>query len=72
MPAEDEVRAAARQFYAALNSVLNGDAGPMADVWSRGTDATTQYRGRDWGVALVTWGRLRDSLGETKRTRRQK
>ena len=57
MPAEDEVRAAARQFYAALNSVLNGDAGPMVDVWSQGTDATTMHPigGRQVGWDQV-WG----------------
>ncbi len=43
MPAEDEIRAAADRFYAALNSVLNGDAGPMADVWSQGADITTMH-----------------------------
>ena len=57
MPAENEVRAAASQFYAALNSVLNGDAGPMAAVWSQATDATTMHPigGRQVGWDQV-WG----------------
>ena len=29
MAVEDEVRQASEQFYAALNSTINGDPGPM-------------------------------------------
>jgi hypothetical protein len=43
MSAEDDVRAAAERFYTALNGVLNGDAGPMADVWSQTADATAMH-----------------------------
>jgi ketosteroid isomerase-like protein len=64
MPAEDEVRAASRQFYAALNSGLNGDVGPMADVWSRETDATTMHPngGRQVGWDQV-WGSWQQVAG---------
>lgn len=59
MPAEDEIRAVATQFYAALNSVLNGDAAPMADVWSQGTDSTTMHPigGREvgWEQVWASW-----------------
>lgn len=59
MPAEDEIRAVATQFYAALNSVLNGDAAPMADIWSRGTDSTTMHPigGREvgWEQVWASW-----------------
>lgn len=59
MPAEDEIRAVATQFYAALNSVLNGDAAPMADVWSRGPDSTTMHPigGREvgWEQVWASW-----------------
>jgi hypothetical protein len=36
MTVEDEVRQASEQFYAALNSTINGDSGPMMEVWSHG------------------------------------
>jgi hypothetical protein len=43
MSAEDEVRQASDQFYAALNRMLNGDAGPMMEVWSHSSDVTTMH-----------------------------
>ena len=43
MSAENEVRAASAQFYAALNSMINGDAGPLSDIWSHGEDVTTMH-----------------------------
>jgi ketosteroid isomerase-like protein len=39
----DEVRQASDRFYAALNRVLQGDAGPMMDVWSHTSDVTTMH-----------------------------
>jgi hypothetical protein len=44
MALEDEVRKASEQFYAALNSTLNGDPEPMMEVWSHGSDASAMYR----------------------------
>ena len=35
MSTEEEVRKASTQFYAALNSMLNGDAQPLSDIWAR-------------------------------------
>jgi ketosteroid isomerase-like protein len=62
MPAEDEVRAASRRFYAALNGVLDGDAGPMAEVWSRGADATAMHplggRQVGWDEVWASWRRI--------------
>ena len=43
MSTEDEVRQASDQFYAALNRMLNGDAGPMMEVWSHNSDVTTMH-----------------------------
>jgi ketosteroid isomerase-like protein len=64
MLAEDEVRAAAERFYAALNSVVNSDAGPMADVWSQTADATTMHPigGRQVGWDQV-WGSWQQVAG---------
>jgi ketosteroid isomerase-like protein len=43
MSAEDEVRKASGQFYAALNRMANGDAGSMADIWSHSTVVSTMH-----------------------------
>ena len=58
MSAEDEVRATAERFYAALNSLVSGDAGPMAEVWSQGADATTMH---PIGGRQVGWDQVLDS-----------
>ncbi len=43
MATEDDVRQASDRFYAALTRMLNGDAGPMMDVWSHSSDVTTMH-----------------------------
>jgi ketosteroid isomerase-like protein len=43
MAAEDDVRQASDRFYGALNRMLNGDAGPLGEVWSHGSDVTTLH-----------------------------
>ena len=43
MAAEDEVRQASDRFYGALNRMLNGDAGPLGEVWSHESDVTTMH-----------------------------
>lgn len=55
MSAEDQVRHASEQFYAALNSMLGGDTGPMANVWQHSPDATTMHPigGREVGWDAV-------------------
>jgi ketosteroid isomerase-like protein len=55
MSIEDEVREASKKFYAGLNSMANGDSGPLADVWSHGADVTTMHPigGREVGWAAV-------------------
>ncbi len=59
MSAEDEVRKASQQFYAALNRMLNGDAGPLADIWSHSAFVTTMHPigGREigWDEVGRTW-----------------
>ena len=56
MLAEDEVRQASEQYYAALSSLLNGDAGPLMQIWSHSPDVTAMnpYGGREVG-----WEQLR-------------
>ena len=55
MSAEDEVRQASARYYSALNSLLNGDAGPMMKVWSHSSRVTTMnpYGGREVGWEQV-------------------
>lgn len=56
---EAEVKAAADQFYMALNAMFTGDAGPMKDVWSHAEDVT--YMGpaggfqKGWPDILAVW-----------------
>ena len=59
MSSEDEVRTASAQFYAALNSMMVGDAAPLAEVWSHGADVSTMHPigGRETG-----WSEVRGSF----------
>jgi hypothetical protein len=43
MAAEDEVRQASEQFYAALNRTLDGDSSPMEQIWSHGSDVSAMH-----------------------------
>ena len=51
MLVEDEVRQASEQYYAALTNLLNGDAGPLMQIWSHSPDVTAMnpYGGREVG-----------------------
>ncbi|MBT8401904.1 MAG: nuclear transport factor 2 family protein [Rhodothermia bacterium] len=53
--AEENVRKASRTFYDALNSMANGDAGPMAHIWSHSSSVTTMHPigGREVGWEQV-------------------
>jgi ketosteroid isomerase-like protein len=59
MAAQDEVSQASEQFYAALNSMLNGDPGPMMEVWSHGSDASAMHpfggRSLGWEEVRAGW-----------------
>jgi ketosteroid isomerase-like protein len=61
MSAEDEVRKASGLFYAALNRMANGDAGPLADIWSHGTGITTMH---PIGGREIGWDQVRQSFGQ--------
>ena len=58
MSAEDAVRSASGQFYAALNRMLNGDAGPLAEIWSHSAAVTTMH---PIGGREVGWDKVRDT-----------
>lgn len=59
MSTEDEVRKASEQFYAALNRMANGDAGPLAEVWSHSPTVTTMH---PIGGREVGWDAVRGSF----------
>jgi ketosteroid isomerase-like protein len=52
MAAEEEVRQASEQFYAALNSTLDGDSGQMEQIWSHGSDVSSMH---PFGSRMVGW-----------------
>lgn len=58
MSTEDEVRQASDRFYSALDSMLNGDAAPMADVWSHDSSVSTMH---PLGGREVGWDAVRGS-----------
>lgn len=55
MSVEDEIRQASDRYYRALNHLINGDSGPMMEVWSHSPDVTTMnpYGGREVGWEQV-------------------
>jgi ketosteroid isomerase-like protein len=59
MPSENEVRKASDKFYAALNRMLNGDAGSLADIWSHDSTVTTMH---PIGGREVGWDAVRESF----------
>jgi ketosteroid isomerase-like protein len=64
MSAQDDVRTASDQFYAALNSMVNGDARPMADIWSHADTVTTMHpiggRQVGWADVKASWAGVAD------------
>ena len=72
MKTEDEVRAASEKFYAALNRMLNGDAGLMADIWSHSSSVTTMHpiggRQVGWDQVKAPWAEVAQlsKMGQVK------
>jgi ketosteroid isomerase-like protein len=64
MSTEDEVRKASKQLYAALNRMLNGDAAPLADIWSHSAAVTTMH---PIGGRQVGWDKVRESWEQLAR-----
>ena len=56
MAAEDEVRQASEQFYAALNRTLDGDSSPMEQIWSHGSDVSAMH---PFGSRSLGWEEVR-------------
>lgn len=58
MSTESEIHQASEKFYHALNRMLNGDAGPLADIWSHGAEVSTMH---PIGGREVGWDQVRRS-----------
>jgi ketosteroid isomerase-like protein len=58
---EEEVHNASRQFYAALNRMVSGDSGPMAEIWSHGPDVTSMH---PIGGREVGWDAVQGAFGQ--------
>ena len=61
MSAEDEVRKASKNFYAALSRMCNGDPHALADVWSHGAAVTAMH---PIGGREVGWEAVKHSFGK--------
>jgi uncharacterized protein DUF4440 len=72
MAVEDEIRQASEQFYAALNRELNGDPGPMMDVWSHGSDVAAMHplggRQLGWGEVRASWEQVAQAPSDAQVT----
>jgi ketosteroid isomerase-like protein len=70
MSAEDEVRDASAQFYAALNRMLNGDAQPLSEIWSHGEAVTTMHpiggRQVGWNEVREAWEQVAQGVSDGK------
>lgn len=57
-----DVQSASKQFYAALNSMLNGNADPLADIWSHSASVATMHpiggRQVGWDSVWESWARV--------------
>ena len=62
MSAEDEVRKASKQFYAALNEMANGSAQSLTDLWSHNSAVTTMHpiggRQVGWDKVWEAWDQV--------------
>ena len=64
MAAEDEIRSASKEFYAALNRMLAGDASSLAEIWSHSPSVTTMH---PIGGRQVGWDEVKKSFDEVAR-----
>ena len=68
MALEDEIRQASEQFYAALNRAINGDPGPMMEVWSHGSDVTAMHplggRETGWEEVRASWEQVAQGFSD--------
>jgi ketosteroid isomerase-like protein len=61
MSTDNEVRKASEQFYNALNRMANGDAEPLADIWSHSPTVTAMH---PIGGREIGWDAVRASFDQ--------
>ena len=72
MSPENEIHNASKQFYLALNHLLNGDIGPLEDIWSHSAVITTLQpsggRQVGWDEVRILWEQIAEmvSVGRVK------
>jgi ketosteroid isomerase-like protein len=59
MSAKEDVLKASQQFYSALNRMLKGDAGPLANVWSHASSVSTMH---PIGGREIGWEKVAESF----------
>ena len=68
MALDDEIRQASERFYEALNRALNGDPGPMVNVWSHSSDVATMHPlgGRElgWEEVRAAWEQVAQACSD--------
>ena len=68
MAVEDEIRQASEQFYVAINRAINGDPGPMTEVWSHGSDVATLHplggRETGWEEVRASWEQVAQAFSD--------
>ena len=68
MAVEDEIRQASEQFYVAINRAINGDPGPMTEVWSHGSDVATLHplggRETGWEEVRASWEQVAQGFSD--------
>lgn len=57
MSATNDVQQVSSRFYAALNRMMEGDAGAMAEVWSHGATVSTMH---PIGGCEVGWAQVKE------------
>ncbi len=65
MTTEEDVRSASKEFYAALNRMLAGDASSLGDIWSHSSTVTTMH---PIGGRQVGWEQVKASFDEVARS----
>ncbi len=61
MSMKDDIRRASAQFYAGLNSMANGNAGPLTEIWAHNATVSTMH---PIGGREIGWEAVRGSFGQ--------
>lgn len=67
MSATEDVRAASKTFYAALNSMAAGDAAPMTHAWAAGSIVSAQHpiggRSEGYDTVMASFAKVAEIAG---------